>query len=184
MVEHPAGRRAKAWSTAGGPSGRHRPGVVGGLALAIIVPVAKRKGASRLLARLYYLRGLLHRHAGHRRADWAAYRRAADDFDRAIRLDPDFVQALYDRGLLRWREFSDGKGAEADLTRVIELEPGRVEAWFNRALARQVIGDVEGALADFETYLEKGTDPMWREISRRQAENLRAMHGVDMEGDR
>jgi len=127
------------------------------------------------LARLYYLRGLIHRHAGHRRADWAAYRRAAAAFDRAIELDPRYVPALYDRGLLRWRDLGDGAGAEQDLTQVIRLDPRRAEAWFNRALARQVLGDVRGALADFETYLERGDDPMWREISHRQVETLRAI---------
>jgi len=130
------------------------------------------------------MRGLLHRHAGHRRADWEAYRRAAADFTRAVRLDPNFVQALYDRGLLLWRELADGAGAEQDLTRVIELAPERAEAWFNRALARQVAGDAEGALADFERYLDVGEDPMWREISRRQVENLRAMLAAREEGAR
>ena len=129
----------------------------------------------RLLARFYHARGAAHRHWGHRWADPREYHRAVADFTRAIRLDPEFVQAIYDRGLLLWRELADGEGAVRDLTRVIELEPERAEAWFNRALARQVMGDVEGALADFERYLEVGEDPMWREISRRQAENLQGM---------
>ncbi len=136
----------------------------------------------RLLARFYYALGATHRHWGHRWADPAAYRRAVADFTRAIQLDPVFVQAIYDRGLLLWRELADGEGAVQDLTRVIELEPGRAEAWFNRALARQVMGDVAGALADFERYLEVGEDPMWREISRRQVRTLRGMAAPDEEG--
>jgi len=98
---------------------------------------------------------------------------AVADLGRALRLDPDFVQALYDRGLLLWRELADGAQAERDLSRVIELSPGRVEAWFNRAFARQSVGDVGGALADFEQYLKRGDDPEWREICRRQIEILR-----------
>ena len=136
----------------------------------------------RLLARFYSALGAVHRHWGHRWAEPREYRRAVADFTRAVRLDPDFVQAFYDRGLLLWRELADGEGAERDLTRVIELDPGRAEAWFNRALARQVMGDVAGALADFERYLEIGKDPMWREISQRQAGTLRGMTASDEEG--
>lgn len=128
----------------------------------------------QLLARFYHLRGMTWRHWGHQYNDPAAYRRAEWDFTRAIEILPTFVQALYDRGLLRWRELGDGKGAEADLTRVLELDPKRAEAWFNRALAREVIGDLTGAIADFRQYLSKGNDPQWREISRRQIAVLEA----------
>ncbi|MDW8069121.1 MAG: tetratricopeptide repeat protein [Anaerolineae bacterium] len=122
----------------------------------------------RLLARFYHLRGMTWRHWGHLYNDQEAYLQAERDFTRAIDMWPAFVQALYDRGLLRWRELADGAGAEADLTRVLELEPTRVEGFFNRALAREVSGDIAGAIADFCQYLSQGDDPEWLEISRRQ----------------
>nr|BAL56610.1 tetratricopeptide repeat domain protein [uncultured prokaryote] len=126
------------------------------------------------LACFYHLRGMTWRYWGHWHHDPLAYRRAERDFSRAVDLLPTFVQALYDRGLLRWRELGDGAGAEADLTRVLELEPGRTEAWFNRAMAREVIGDLSGAVADFRRYLSEGDDPQWREISQRQIAVLEA----------
>jgi len=135
----------------------------------------------RLLARFYHLRGMAHRHWGHRGVGTAEYLRAVRDFDRALELDPTLVQALYDRGVLYWRELSDAVRAVRDLTRVIHLEPGWMEAWFNRAFARQLQGDTLGAIADFERYLEEGTDPMWREISRRQVAILRTMVGASKE---
>jgi len=122
----------------------------------------------QLLARFYHLRGMTWRHWGHLYNDPVAYRQAEQDFTRAVEILPTFAQALYDRGLLRWRELGDGAGAEADLTRVLELDPKRAEAWFNRALAREVCGDLPGAVADFRRYLAEGDDPQWREISRRQ----------------
>ncbi len=128
----------------------------------------------RLLAHFYHLRGMTWRHWGHQYDDPAAYRRAEQDFTRAIEILPTFAQALYDRGLLRWRELGDGEGAEADLTRVLELDPQRAEAWFNRALAREVMGNLPGAVADFRRYLSEGDDPQWREISRRQIALLEA----------
>ncbi len=128
----------------------------------------------RWLARFYHLRGMAFRHWGHLYGDAELYRQAERDFGRAIALEPTFSQVLYDRGLLRWRELGDGAGAEADLTRVLELRPDWAEAWFNRALAREVVGDLPGALADFQRYLAEGRDPQWREISRRQIAVLQA----------
>ena len=127
-----------------------------------------RSPIRQLLARFYHLRGMTWRYWGHLYNDPIAYRQAEHDFTRAIEILPAFAQALYDRGLLRWRELGDGAGAEADLTRVLELDPKRAEAWFNRALAREVSGDLAGAAADFRRYLAEGDDPQWREISRRQ----------------
>ncbi len=127
-----------------------------------------RSTIRQLLARFYHLRGMTWRHWGHLYNDSVAYGRAEQDFTRAINILPTFAQALYDRGLLRWRELGDGAGAEADLTRVLELDPQRAEAWFNRALAREVSGNLIGAVADFRRYLDEGDDPQWREISQRQ----------------
>ncbi len=118
---------------------------------------------------------MAHRHLGHLQGDREEYRWAVADFTRALCYDPDFVQALYDRALLLWRELNDGAGAELDLTRVLELEPERAEAWFNRAFARRSVGDTPGAIADFERYLERGDDPEWREISQRQIRILRTL---------
>ncbi len=127
-----------------------------------------RKTVRKLLAWFYHRRGMAFRHWGHQYGDEESYRQAERDFSRAIALEPTFAQALYDRGLLRWRELGDGVGAEADLTRVLELKPDWAEARFNRALAREVAGNLAGALADFQCYLTEGCDPQWQEISRRQ----------------
>ena len=126
----------------------------------------------RLLSRFYHLRGTAHRYWGSRLSDAAEYEQAAADFGRALALDPNLVQALYDRGLLYWRELGAPHQAIRDLTRVIEAEPGRADAWFHRALARQMLNDTAGAIVDFEHYLGEGTDQMWLEISRRQLEVL------------
>jgi len=134
----------------------------------------------RLWARFYHLRGMAHRHLGHLQGDRVEYRLAVADFTRAIQRDGQFVQALYDRGLVLWRELGQGTQAALDLSRVIELAPERTEAWFNRAFARQMMGDSRGAVADFEHYQAHGVDPMWQEIAERQLRNLR-MVGTEEE---
>lgn len=126
----------------------------------------------RLAAYFYHRRGAVHRHLGHLHGDRDEYCLAVADLDRAIRLNPNLVQALYDRGLLLWRELNDGPQAERDLTAVIQLDPERAEAWFNRAFARQLTGNAAGALADLAHYLACGSDPMWREICQSQIEIL------------
>jgi len=135
----------------------------------------------RLAAQFYYWRGALHRHIGNLQGDREEYRLAVADLTRAIERNPASTQTVYERGVLLWRELDDGVAAAADMTRVLELEPGRSEALFNRAFARQVAGDVPGALADFQRYLEEGHDPMWLEISRQQIEGLLALQAVVQE---
>ena len=47
---------------------------------------------------------------------------AEDDIDQALKLDPDFPDALFERGILK-RLKGDDKGARAEWVRVIELTP-------------------------------------------------------------
>jgi tetratricopeptide (TPR) repeat protein len=128
-----------------------------------------------LVARLYFLRGNFHRHFGNMSGERPEYEWAANDFTRAIELDPDFVSAHYNRGVLYWRELANYYRAIHDLTRVIELAPHRYEAWLNRAIAHQQRGDLAEAIADLEHYLTIATDPAWRENAERQLNLIKAV---------
>jgi regulator of sirC expression with transglutaminase-like and TPR domain len=119
------------------------------------------------------MRGIAHRYWGNRLMNREHYAFAVSDFTRALELDASHTQALYDRGLLYWRELSDSRQAERDLTRVLREEPERTEAWFTRGMVRVTLDNTTGAIADFERYLEEGEDAMWREISERQVALLR-----------
>ncbi|HZY42443.1 MAG TPA: hypothetical protein VFF59_10650 [Anaerolineae bacterium] len=57
----------------------------------------------RLHARLYFWRGLVHRHYGNLSGERREYQWAVGDFSRAIELKPDDVAAHYRRGVLRWK---------------------------------------------------------------------------------
>ena len=128
-----------------------------------------------LLARFFHMRGATHRHFGNSTGDLAEHEFAVADFTRAIELDPDYVSAYYDRGVLYWRELRNGYRAIRDLTRVRELAPTWAEALFNRAMAHQIRGDHEKAIADLEQYLVEGKDAYWRESAQRQTAILREM---------
>jgi tetratricopeptide (TPR) repeat protein len=127
----------------------------------------------RLLARFYHLRGATHRHWGNASADQAEHELAVDDFTRAIELDPGYVEAYLNRGVLYWRELRNAYRAIRDMTRVLELAPQRAEAFFNRAIAYQMRGEHEQAIADFERYLVEGRDPFFRDSAERQVSLLR-----------
>ena len=66
----------------------------------------------------------------------------------AIRLNIEFAEAYYNRGLARYSKgYIDG--AIEDFSEAIRLRPDLEEAFNNRGIARQAKGDLDGALEDF-----------------------------------
>ena len=100
------------------------------------------------------------------------HRAAVGNYTRAIVLDPAYTYAYFSRGVLRWRELGEYEAAIEDLSRVIELDPAWAEAFFNRAIAYKMNGQYENAVADFQHYLEVGSDQFWLESSQRQLAEL------------
>ncbi len=129
----------------------------------------------RVVARLYFLRGNMHRHFGNLSGERYEYEYAANDFTRAIEFDSRFVAAHYNRGILYWRELNNFYRAIRDMTRVIELAPLHYEAWFNRAIAYHQRGDLPQAIADLEHYVTIATDPDWRANAERQLEMMKVV---------
>ncbi|MCZ6710774.1 MAG: tetratricopeptide repeat protein [Gammaproteobacteria bacterium] len=89
----------------------------------------------------------------------AAGAEARRAFDRAVEIDPESIDALMSRAMMRsTRRFgNDPAGAIADLTEVIRLKPDEVEAYFRRAFVyaashesqslAKAVSDCESALA-------------------------------------
>lgn len=109
-------------------------------------------------------------------------------YDKAIELDPNYVDALYRRGYVKE---DNGKSAEAitDYTRVLELDPGYVEAYFERGYSRVSSGKYAEAIIDYTTYIDKGgellTDAYYeRGIAKnRTADYTGAMTDLKKAGD-
>ncbi len=73
---------------------------------------------------------------------------AIADYDKAIALNPNYVQAYSDRGLSK--EFNgDLTGAIADYDMAIALAPKESDAYYYRGTVKEAKGDYTGALADF-----------------------------------
>jgi hypothetical protein len=77
---------------------------------------------------------------------------ALADYSEAIRCNPRYSLAYFDRGNLR-HERGDYAGAADDFSTVIRLRPGHPDAWNNRGWARQALGDFTGAADDYERAL-------------------------------
>jgi tetratricopeptide (TPR) repeat protein len=99
------------------------------------------------------------------------YDAALADFDRALRLDPDFAWAVAGRGetyrlTQRWDE------ALADFDRAAELEPD--DAWNlgSRGLVHRALGRLDDSLRDFDRAVEAEPDDMWVVMNRGETYRL------------
>jgi len=75
---------------------------------------------------------------------------------KAIKLNPKYADAYYNRGVFKW-EKGDLDGAIADFSKVIEINPTNSWAYNNRGFCRESKGDTVGAAADL-AQAEKLTD--------------------------
>jgi len=131
-----------------------------------------------LWARWHFVRATFHRHWGNLGSGRLAYERAVDQFTRAIQIDPQFVEAYFQRGILYWREIQNYHRAIRDLTRVLELDAERTDVLFNRALAYQSRGDYAQAIADYERFLAVDGDSNWRASAQIQLDGARELRAA------
>jgi tetratricopeptide (TPR) repeat protein len=93
-------------------------------------------------AATYVNRGVL------RLTDGAA-QAALNDFDQALRIEPELAEAIVDRGAALLAGGHDAE-AVAEITRGLVLNPTQPEkAYYNRALAEERLGDVKSAYFDY-----------------------------------
>src|SRR5665254_21218 len=82
---------------------------------------------------------------------------AISDYTAAINLQPDLVEAWYDRGttFMHLRRYEN---ATADLTEAIRLKPDFALAYCNRGLGKFQRGDDGRVRGVYETYVEHDED--------------------------
>jgi tetratricopeptide (TPR) repeat protein len=113
-----------------------------------------------------------HRHMGNAYGNRQEHCAAVGNYTRAIIIDPTYTYCYFSRGVLHWRELGDYEAAIEDLSRVIELDPTWAEAHFNRALAYKMNMQYDRAIADFQRYLDEGSDQFWLDRAQKQLEEL------------
>lgn len=77
---------------------------------------------------------------------------ALKDYDKAIRVRPEYANAHNNRGNMKLR-LADPEGAVADYTVAIRLNPCFVEAYCNRGIAWQKLGRCDEARSDYRASL-------------------------------
>lgn len=75
----------------------------------------------------------------------------------AIRLNPDFSEAYYNRAIAR-KAKGDLEGTLDDYDEAIRLRPDYAQAFNNRGVERKAKGDLEGALADYNKAIRFNPD--------------------------
>ena len=87
------------------------------------------------------------------------------DYDMAIKLNPEFVYAYFNRGNLRCAQ-RDFRAAILDYNEAIRHDPDFAEAYFNRGLARLSQGDAQRGIADLRKAGELGIIHAYNIIKR------------------
>jgi tetratricopeptide (TPR) repeat protein len=93
---------------------------------------------------------------------------AIGSFDRAIELDPEYVQAYIERGNAK-DNISDLAGAISDYTKAIALDPNQPSAYYNRGTVLSKSGKKQEAIVDYtkalainseysQAYLNRGNE--------------------------
>ncbi len=82
------------------------------------------------------------------------YRDAADDFTKAIELDPQNALAFNNRGRAL-AELGNHRQALEDATQAIKLDPTFAEAYNNRGVSHRQLGEWDQAIADYTSAIEQ-----------------------------
>lgn len=81
------------------------------------------------------------------------FHEAINKYTRAIDLNPFYVHAYNNRGLVKYK-LGDDTEAIADYSRAIKLDPDDATFYNNRGIVKAHLKDYEGAIADFDKALD------------------------------
>jgi tetratricopeptide (TPR) repeat protein/S1-C subfamily serine protease len=93
-------------------------------------------------------RAAFYNNRGNVRDDLGDKQGAIDDYNQAIKINPNYAQAYYNRGIVR-DELGDKPGAIDDYNLAIKINPNYAQAYYNRGNARDDLGDKQGAIDDY-----------------------------------
>jgi tetratricopeptide (TPR) repeat protein len=117
--------------------------VATGLDVRLGIEIAKVPANSAPKADDYYV-------SGNNKRDAGDFRGALADFNRAIAINPKYVGAYNNRGLLRSQQLGDPQGALADYNQALKIDPQDAIVYNNRGtLKTEKLNDSRGAMMDF-----------------------------------
>jgi tetratricopeptide (TPR) repeat protein/S1-C subfamily serine protease len=93
-------------------------------------------------------RAAFYNNRGNVRNDLGDKQGAIDDYNLAIKINPNYANAYYNRGNVR-NDLGDKPGAIDDYTQAIKFNPNYANAYYNRGIVRNELGDKPGAIDDY-----------------------------------
>ncbi|MGJ5630492.1 tetratricopeptide repeat protein, partial [Nostoc sp. CALU 1950] len=86
---------------------------------------------------------------------------AIEDYNQAIKINPNYALAYYNRGVARY-ELGDKQAAIEDYNQAIKNDPNYVNAYYNLGLAYSTLGDKQAAIEYFrksaDLYKQQGKE--------------------------
>ena len=82
---------------------------------------------------------------------------ALDAYDKALRLNPDLVEAYYNRGMVKI-VLGQWEAALADYDAAIARNPNYAEAYYNRGMVKEALGQREAALVEYDAAIAQKPD--------------------------
>jgi len=98
--------------------------------------------------------------------------RAIEDYDEAIRLNPQYADAYYNRGNA-YANLGQSQQAIKDFNEAIHLNPEYSNAYYNRGVVYSDLGRKAEAIADFERFVTLTNNPQWIQMARQRIEELK-----------
>ncbi|MCU0443986.1 MAG: tetratricopeptide repeat protein [Microscillaceae bacterium] len=106
---------------------------------------------------------------GYKYAYEGNYALALKNYDKAIKTDPRFAKAYYNRAHVKY-DLQDYKGVVEDCRRALEINPNLIDAYFNMAVAKYQLKDYESAIGYFDKSLQYKTQDgetyCWRGMAK------------------
>ncbi|MFM6090550.1 MAG: tetratricopeptide repeat protein, partial [Dolichospermum sp.] len=93
-------------------------------------------------------RAAFYNNRGNVRDDLGDKQGAIDDYNQAIKINPNYAQAYNNRGFVR-NELRDKQGAIDDYNQAIKINPNYAKAYYGRGNVRDDLGDKQGAIDDY-----------------------------------
>jgi tetratricopeptide (TPR) repeat protein len=90
---------------------------------------------------------------GNNRIDKKDFKGAIEDYNQALKLNPEYPDAYYGRGATK-SYLGDYKAAIADYNQALKLKPEYPDAYLERGKAKHWLKDYKGAIADYNQALQ------------------------------
>jgi len=106
--------------------------------------------------KLFILMAITHNNRGISYVKLGKHEKAIDDFNNAIKIDPEYEEAYNNRGI-SYAELGKHENAIEDFTKAIEIDPEFAEAYINRGISYFELKLYEKAIDDFTKAIEIDT---------------------------